>query len=165
MAVAGNESASDAYGSMTDQLLTIAQAAARLGLSERTLRRTLREPEHQAKLQAITRQIGGRVRQVSMIDGDHLRCLQRQYASGKLLAMQQAATGVSPAALLQAYERLVEEQAERIADLHRALEYELEQSRRHAAAAAEARGLLESALQQSRREPFWRRPFSKSGTK
>ncbi|MBV8875695.1 MAG: hypothetical protein JO014_23560 [Metakosakonia sp.] len=156
---------------MADELLTVAQACARLGVSERTLRRVLREPEQQAKLQATNRQVGGRNRQVAMIGPELLAVLQRRFLDGKQRAEpagvaggsqqaeQEAATGMTPVRLALLYEQrlsdkdaLIEEQRARIVDLQAALEHEREQSKR-------AQTLLALGGPVERPEPFWRRWF------
>lgn len=142
---------------MTEEPLTVAQATARLGISERTLRRVLRDPEHQAKLQAVTRQVNGRLRDTIMIPPELYRCLKERFLSANQPANQQAAGGILPVDMIRLYERLIEEQNARITELQQALEYEREQSRLHAAAALKAQALLAEATSDKPRKPFWKR--------
>lgn len=156
---------------MSGELLTVAQACEALGVSERTLRRVLREPEQQAKLQASSRQVGGRIRQVSMIGPDLLAVLRGRFldgsrvaepgavAGGSQQAEQEAAAGITPVRLALLYEQrlldkdaLIEQQRARIADLQAALGHEREHSKR-------AQMLSATSGPVDRSEPFWRRWF------
>lgn len=123
------------------ELLTIAQTAAQLGVSERTLRRALREPALQAKLTATSRHIGGRVRLVSLVNAQLLAELRRKYFIEQQAAHQQASAGSLADEMVKIYERLIDEQAQRIADLQSAVEHERRQSQRltEALSAAQAR--------------------------
>lgn len=115
---------------MSDELLTVAQTAARLSISERTLRRALRLPELQVKLVAISRHIGGREREVSLVNTAlYEELCQKFYGYGQQ-ASHQASAGNSPAALTGLYERLLEAKDQQIADLQAALQNERLQSER-----------------------------------
>ena len=151
--------------------LTVKQACDVLGVSERRLRRVLRDPAIQARIGAQYRQGTGRYRQVVSIGPDLLADLKARFAlsteppeppetgSGTIGADTgtdrgaiQADTGAvsMPSELVAAYsdrllaerERIIAEQAARIADLQAALVHEREQSRIHASAAARANMLL-----------------------
>jgi len=151
--------------------LTVKQACDVLGVSERRLRRVLRDPAIQARIGAQYRQGTGRYRQVVSIGPDLLADLKARFAlsteppeppetgSGTIGADTgtdrgaiQADTGAvsMPSELVAAYsdrllaerERIIAEQAARIADLQAALAHEREQSRIHASAAARANMLL-----------------------
>jgi len=151
--------------------LTVKQACDVLGVSERRLRRVLRDPAIQARIGAQYRQGTGRYRQVVSIGPDLLADLKARFAlstelpeppetgSGTIGADTgtdrgaiQADTGAvsMPSELVAAYsdrllaerERIIVEQAARIADLQAALAHEREQSRIHASAAARANMLL-----------------------
>lgn len=137
---------------MQEHLITVAEAARQLGVSERTLRRVLREPEHQAQLRVISRQVRGRLREVAMIPPSLLTALQGRFCADHsadnapetvVKAPQEAyvgkQTGITFTAgtLVLVYQRLlaqkdsvIRQQAERIADLQRAIDHEREQSRR-----------------------------------
>lgn len=157
---------------MADELLTVAEACGRLGVSERTLRRVLRAPELQAELQAVNRRIRGRDRQVMMVTPALLHRLGEQLSDantppkapeltgGDEEAGQQATAGITPVRLALLYEQrladkdaLIEEQRARIADLQAALEHEREQSKR-------AQALLALTATEEQRIPFWLRWFS-----
>ncbi len=163
--------------------LTIAQAASQLHVSERTLRRALRGPDLQARLQATTRQVAGRTRQVSLIDAELLALLSQRFYSkdnpkratgrpaGKARGNQQAKQQAQQTATLPdraaeppevpavAYQRIIAEQAARIADLQAALDSERENARRHAEAAARAQILLGTTNATPPRPSLWQRLF------
>lgn len=129
---------------MSDDLLTIAQTSVLLGVSERTLRRALKSADLQARLVAVNRHIGGRTRQVSLVSPQLLHELKGKYFSVEQQADQQASAGASPADLVTIYERLLNEQAQRIADLQTALEHERRQSERLAGAVSRLQERLET---------------------
>lgn len=137
---------------MSDELLTITETAQRLHVSERTLRRALREPELQAKLVAIMRRIGGRDRIVHLVDTSLMGILEAKYSVFWQQADQHALTGTLPDEVARVYQELLEERAARIADLLAALEHERQQSRRHAESTALALGRL-ADLQTGTRTP------------
>lgn len=128
--LAGESNAFGALVFMPEELLTIAHTAAQLGISERTLRRALREPELQAKLTAVSRHIGGRVRRVSLVNPQLLADLQGKYFSSHQAAQLQASAGNLSEDTVKVYERLIDEQAQRITDLQAALDHERRQSER-----------------------------------
>ncbi len=164
--------------------LTIAQAAKQLHVSERTLRRALRGPDLQARLQATTRQVAGRTRQVSLIDAELLALLSQRFYSkhhpkraagtadgtaGGNQQAQQTATPPDRAAEppelpVVAYQRIIAEQAARIADLQAALDSERENARRHAEAAARAQILLGTTNATPPRPSLWQRLFMRGNT-
>lgn len=137
---------------MQEHLITVAEAARQIGVSERTLRRILHEPEQQAKLRVISRQIRGRVREVAMVPPALLAEMMSRFAADHsndepatttIRPAQEAyvgkQTGITFTAgtLVLVYQRLVmekdsviQQQAERIADLQRAIDHERDQSRR-----------------------------------
>ena len=127
---------------MSDEPQTIAQTAARLGISERTLRRALRAPELQAKLVAISRHIGGRERHVSLVNALLYEELRMRYFSTGQQAKEQAAASNLSEGTVQGYERLIEEQAQRIRDLLEALAHERQQTHRLVQSLSEAQERL-----------------------
>ena len=174
--------------------LTVKQACDVLGVSERRLRRVLHDPAIQARIETQYRQGTGRYRQVVSIGPDLLDDLKARFSSSseppKLLEtgtggigtdtsrdrgeIQADTSTVSMAPELIAFysdrllnerERVIAEQAARIADLQTALEHEREQSRIHASAAARANMLLsvsngpdaDSSSAWSRLLRWWRR--------
>ena len=128
-------------------LITVAEGARQLGVSERTLRRVLREPELQAQLRSTNRQVRGRERAVIMIPPQLMTALQERFPAAQpkppitipLEANVGQQTGVTftTGSLVSVYQRLVsektmliEQQRDRICDLQRALEHERSRSKR-----------------------------------
>ncbi len=152
-----------------DELLTVAQVCARLPVSERTLRRVLAEPGQAAQIVAVTRQVNGRTRQVAMIGPALLSLLQARFQdAGKETSGGEGAGGgqdagqaAGPVAMpVLAYQRLIAEQAARIADLQAALASERANSRQNAEQVARAQTLLAlTASPEPPRLSFWQRLF------
>ena len=151
--------------------LTVKQACDVLGVSERRLRRVLRDPAIQARIGAQYRQGTGRYRQVVSIGPDLLADLKARFALSSeppeppetgagtigaetgtdrgaigadrgMVSLSPESVAVYSDRLLAERERVITEQAARIADLQAALAHEREQSRIHASAAARANMLL-----------------------
>jgi len=143
---------------MTDTLLSVAQACRVLGVSERTLRRILREPEMAAKIQAKDRQTRTGLRRSSLLSPELLNEIsQRLSLAETSLNDDGDNTGRRQADIVQMYENLLAEKDRRIGDLTAALNHERAQSRRHAEALTRAQELLAQAdrpAQQPRE--FWK---------
>ncbi len=154
-----------------DELLTVAQVCARLPVSERTLRRVLAEPGQAAQVVAVTRVVNGRTRQVAMIGPALLSLLQARFQdAGKGTSGGEGAGGrqgagqaAGPVAMpVVAYQRVIAEQAARIADLQAALASERANSRQNAEQVARAQTLLAlAAPQETPRASFWQRIFGR----
>jgi hypothetical protein len=132
---------------MQEFLTTIAEGSRQLGVSERTLRRVLREPDMQAQLRSTNRQVRGREREVKMIPPQLLTNLRTRFSSEhphkptrqptEAFIGQQTGITFTGASLVTVYQRLVTEKyvvveqlQERISDLQRAVEYERCRSKR-----------------------------------
>lgn len=117
---------------MSGELLTVAEACKVLGVSERTLRRVLKQPGIQARLQAENRQGRGKYRYVLSIPPDVLADLRVLFLDGKqasqqakqITGMPPANTGISAASIASIYELrltdkevLLAEKDKRIAEL------------------------------------------------
>lgn len=152
---------------MADGLLTVAEACQVLGLSERTLRRVLKQPGMQARLQAENRQGRGKYRQVLLIPPDVLSDLKTLFLDGKLASDRakmntgviSANTGISSASIAAIYEQrladkdtLLAEKDKRIVELVARVDF-AEQT------AARAQVLLSLSAHLEQPEPFWRRWF------
>lgn len=117
---------------MADGLLTVAEACQVLGVSERTLRRVLKGPGIEARLQAEHRRGRGKYRQVLLIPPDVLADLKTGFLGEKQSSAQAklntgtlpANTGISAASIAGIYELrladkdvLLAEKDKRIAEL------------------------------------------------
>lgn len=144
---------------MTETLLSVAQACKVLGVSERTLRRILREPEMAARIQAKDRQTRTGLRRSSLLDDELISAISKRLeVAEEELDNIGNYTGRRQAELMQMYESLLSEKDQRISDLTAALNHERAQSRRHAEALAQAQELLAQADRQEQKpQPFWRR--------
>jgi Tfp pilus assembly protein FimV len=139
----------------TDPLLSIAEASRVLGISERTLRRVLRDPEIAARTLAKDRQTRTGRRRAILLSPELIAEL-----SGRMCANENGGTNTSkmPADVAAVYEHLLAEREARIADLTAALEYEREQARLQAEALARAQTMLAAAAYrvEDRSRPLWR---------
>ena len=150
----------DGANGLIEEPITIREAADRLGVSERTLRRFFQADEQAAKLVAISRQVGGRCRVVRLVPLAVIEELQEVFQSRKMAgrgehdqqaeqaAEQQAGNRqaggnheaggeasradmeIGPRALIMVYERLLAEKDARIEELTAALDHERQQSKR-----------------------------------
>lgn len=117
---------------MADELLTVAEACQILRVSERTLRRALKGPGIEARLQVEHRQGRGKYRQVLIIPSDVITDLKALFLDRKQSSAQAklntgilpANTGISAASIAGIYElrladkdTLLAEKDKRIAEL------------------------------------------------
>ena len=150
---------------MTETLLTVAQACKVLGISERTLRRILREPEMAARIQAKDRQTRTGLRRSSLLTPELVSeiAIRANALNSQAFDINEY-TGKRPAQLVQMYETLLAEKDQRIADLTAALNHERAQSRRHSEALAQAQEFLGQANGPVQKpQSGWRRWFGVSG--
>ena len=147
----------------------MAEACQALGVSERTVRRILKEPGIAARLQAEYRQGRGKYRQVTLVPSDVLADIKTLFLDGMQSSKQAklntgtipANTGISIASIAAIYElRLVDkdilltEKDKRIAELTARAEF-AEQT------AARTQALLVLVGPVRHPKPFWRQWFSK----
>lgn len=126
---------------MTDRPLTVAQASQHLGISERTLRRLLRDPKMAAKTQAEHRHTRTGQRRAVLLSPELL--IEIAEFLGRTCSENIGKNaGRTQAEFSAYYERLLDEKDARIAQLVSALEHERAQSHRHADAHARAQDLL-----------------------
>lgn len=134
---------------MANSALTVAQASQHLGISERSLRRLLRDPKIAAKTQAEHRQTRTGQRRVVLLSSDLLLeiadSLRQSFSENT-----SKNTGRTQAEVMGDYERLLAEKDARIAELIAALEHERTQSRCHADAHKCAQELLRSQTPSAR---------------
>lgn len=148
---------------MADRLLTVAEACQVLGVSERTLRRVLKGPGIEARLQAEYRQGRGKYRQVLLIPPDVIADLRSLFLDGKHSSAQAklntgtlpANTGISAASVAGIYElrladkdTLLAEKDKRIAELTARAEFAEQTATR-----AQVLLALSGPVQQPK--PFW----------
>ena len=134
------------------QGITIAEAARRLNVSERTLRRALGRPEYTGRTLAKYQQTRTGTRETCLLPADVVSDLAAHFLSwetpadtgneyaaqhpkntGNAGTEESENAGARPASMalvVTTYERLITEQQARIVDLQTALEHEREQSRR-----------------------------------
>ena len=135
----------------------MSQACKLLGVSERTLRRVLAEPEQAARLVAQTRQVGGRVREVRLLPVALIDDLRARFAGGGAAGDHQAdAVSLAPSQIALLYEqRLADKDA-----LIRRLELDLEFAHQQARAANETASRAQTLLAlggTGNRQGWWQR--------
>ena len=140
---------------LPEQPLTIAQACRVLGVSERTLRRILRQPEMQAQMLAEHRRTATGLRRSSLLPPHLIQLIKYDVLqSQKHTQYTVANTGTLSESSTLAYERLLAEQAARIADLQASLLLERERVAQLTAALKEAQRTLPTAQSHRKQEPL-----------
>jgi hypothetical protein len=137
----------------TDEWISVAEAAQRLGVTERTLRRLLCREEYAAQTRQETRQTRTGTRQTTLFPAALLPRLAQHFEKWENAAKHGAKNGAgirrnalntagpNTALVMQTYERLLAEKEARLGELQAALDHEREQSKRLTEALAREQSL------------------------
>ena len=147
---------------MSDELLTVVEAAGRLGVTVPRLRRWLGRPENAHLSFQVERQTRTGTRTAAVVPVSVLPQIEMEQKREREQE-QSDSFSLSSREIAPYVDALLREKDARIAELTTALEHEREQSRTHAEIAARAQALLSLPGPVQQPEPFWRKWFRRGG--